>query len=81
MNKSNDDNNANFKIEGNEWWVQHYTRSFEQQTILCNQIVKHIPTKLQYIEICFPERRKQSKVLDFRIRYPRRNYRSYMDHC
>ena len=50
MNKHNAVNVAKIKIIAIEWCVPHYTPSLEQQTILSNQILKKIPTELQYVE-------------------------------
>ena len=52
MNKGNITNNAKTKISSFEWYVPHYTPSLEQQTILSDQIVKKMPTKLQYVVRC-----------------------------
>ena len=38
------------KINAIEWYVPHYTPSNSKQTILPNQIVKELPTKLQNVE-------------------------------
>ena len=50
MNKAKATNNAKIKTNCFESYVPHYTPSLEQQTILSNQIVKKIPTELQYVE-------------------------------
>ena len=38
------------KTDHIHWYVPHYTRSIQQQTILTNQILKKLPTELRYIE-------------------------------
>ena len=38
------------KINAIEWYVPHYNPSIGQQIILMEQIVKKIPTELQYVE-------------------------------
>ena len=38
------------KINAIEWYVRHYTPSITQENILMNQIVKKLPTELQYVE-------------------------------
>ena len=67
------------KITAIEWYVPHYTASMSQQALLSNQIVNKIPTELQYIERCFFERSKYTESLEFRIRYPRRHKRPFLD--
>ena len=50
MNKHKAVTVGKHKINALEWYVPHYTPSLEQQTILSNQILKKIPTELQYVE-------------------------------
>ena len=50
LNKDNATNIGKIKINSIEWYVPHYTPSLHQQTIFSNQIVKKIPTELQYVE-------------------------------
>ena len=50
LNKNNAISNAKIKINSIECSVPHYTNFLEQQTILSNQIVKKVPTELQFVE-------------------------------
>ena len=50
LNKADAINIGKVKINAIEWYVPHYTPSMSQQNILMNQIVKKLPTELQYVE-------------------------------
>ena len=50
LNKNNATNKAKIKINASEWYVPHYTPSFEEDNKLMNQITKKIPTNLLYRE-------------------------------
>ena len=50
LNKGIATNIGKIKINAIEWHVLHYTPTFQQQTILCNQTLSEIPTELQYVE-------------------------------
>ena len=50
MNKADATTIGKIKINAIEWYVPHYRPRLSQQTILSNQIVKKLPTELQYVE-------------------------------
>ena len=50
LNKNNAVTNAKIKINAIERYVPQYTPSITQQKILLNQIVRKLPTELQYVE-------------------------------
>ena len=50
LNKDNTINNAKYKIRAIEWYVPHYTPSFDELNRLMNQITKKTPTVLHYPE-------------------------------
>ena len=50
LNKDNATNIGKIKISAIEWYVPHYTPSVSLENILMNQILKKLPTELQYVE-------------------------------
>ena len=50
LNKADATNIGKIKINSIERYVPHHTPSFQEQTILSNQIVKKLPTEKQYAE-------------------------------
>ena len=50
LNKDNAINIAKIKINAIDWYVAYYTPSISQQKIIMNQIVRNVPTELQYVE-------------------------------
>ena len=50
LNKADATNFGKVKINAFEWYVPRYTVSMSQQAVLSNQILRRIPTELQYIE-------------------------------
>ena len=76
LNKAAATNNAKVKINSLDWYVPHYSPNLEEYNKLMNQIKKNSPTLFHCFherKICFDERGKYSKSLDFRIGYSGRN--------
>ena len=68
LNKGNTVNDAKIKTNSIEWLNRQDIPSVKQQTILMNQIVKKIPTELNFKESSvFMQEVKNQKVLQFQI--------------
>ena len=57
---------ARIKNDHIHWYIPHYTPSIQLQSILSHQILSLTPTELRYVERCFHERSKKSKLMEFR---------------
>ena len=68
LNKADATTIVKVKINAIEWYVPHYTPSITQQNILMNQIVKKLPTELQYVErSVFMKEVKRENVWSFEL--------------